>query len=212
MFRPALLLNADYSPMKIVPWTRAVELILDGKAATVEPYEGAFVRSAHLAIPWPAAVALKRYRVVRSRIKFSARNVLLRDRFTCAYCGVRPTLPDGRPDRAALTLDHVIPRARGRDNHGAVYLPWSKTWVNVTCWENSVTACGGPGRCNARKGDRTPAQAGMTLLYLPRVPTQTDVLRMGLHRIKTVPSLWQPYLPADFLASATYAVEDAVVR
>lgn len=49
--------------------------------------------------------------------------------------------------------------------------------------------------CNARKADRTPQQAGMPLRAYPRVPTQTDVLRMSLSRLRVVPEEWHPYLP-----------------
>jgi hypothetical protein len=105
-------------------------------------------------------------------------------------------LADGRPDRHALTLDHVIPRAQAR--HGAVYLPWSRRWVNVTCWENSATACRA---CNAYKADRSPTHAGMALRILPRVPTQADVLRMSLDRLHAVPPEWEQWLPERWRAS-----------
>ncbi len=67
-----------------------------------------------------------------------------RDRHLCAYCG----------DEFAeelLTREHIVPLAqKGRDH-----------WMNV------VTACRA---CNHRKGNRTPEQARMALLYAPYVP------------------------------------------
>lgn len=188
-----LQLNADYNPMKLLRWERAVELVLDGKAVTLTPWPGRFVRSPSLAIPWPAVVALRRYAHVRGRIRFSSRNVVARDNFTCQYCGVRPRLPDGRPDRDALTLDHVIPRAQAK--HHAVFLPWSKRWVNVTCWENAVAACR---PCNTRKADRTPSQANMVLRTIPRVPTTVDVLRLSLGRLGSIPDEWRPWIPESW--------------
>ncbi len=186
-----LQLNADYVPMKVLRWERAVELLVDNKAVLVTPYPERFVRSATLALPWPAVVALKRYQHVRGRVKFSPRNVQARDGYACLYCGIRPQLPNGKPDRDALTLDHVIPRAQSK--HGAVYLPWSKRWVNVTCWENAATACRS---CNARKADRSPTQANMPLRSVPRVPTSADVLRMAIERLNSVPVEWSEWLPA----------------
>ncbi|HEX9086508.1 MAG TPA: HNH endonuclease [Arthrobacter sp.] len=59
----------------------------------------------------------------------------------CAYC------PKGR----AETVDHVIPQSRGGRN----------TWMNL------VACCF---RCNQRKADRTPAEAGMKLLLTPYTP------------------------------------------
>lgn len=189
-----LVLNADYTPAKIIRWERAVELLLDNKAVTVENHPGRFVRSASLAIPWPAVVVLRRYARPRGRVRFCGRNVAARDHYACAYCGLVPRTPEGRPDRDLLTMDHVIPRAQARD--GKVYLPWTRKWVNVTCWENAVTACRA---CNARKADRTPAQANMVLRVLPRVPTPADALRMTLARIADVPGSWLPWLPASAL-------------
>ena len=185
-----LSLNADFAPLKVIRWEEAVEKIVDQKAIAVENYDAAFVRSARLVIPWPAVVALRKYRTIRGRVKFSASNVAARDRWTCCYCGVQPRLLDGRPDRSALTLDHVIPRAHAE--HATVYVPWAKAQVNVTSWLNSLCSCKS---CNARKGDRTPSQAGMHMLSIPRTPTQNDVMRMHLARMRTIPAPWRAYIP-----------------
>ncbi|MBM4364893.1 MAG: HNH endonuclease [Deltaproteobacteria bacterium] len=189
-----LLLNADYTPMRVIRWERAVELVLDQKLVQVAAYPGRFVRSMALALPWPSVVALRKYSHGRGKVRFSSRNVQARDAYTCSYCGVRPRQADGRPDRVSLTLDHVIPRAHARE--GKVYLPWSRKWVNVSCWENSATACR---NCNSRKADRTPVQANMTLRIYPRVPTQADALRMAMSRLMVVPEEWLPWLPPDVL-------------
>ncbi len=187
-----LQLNADYTPMKLTTHERAVELILDDKAYLVETITGRFIRSEKLVIPWPSVIALRRYKSGRpDRVKFSTRSVVARDGFTCAYCGVRPTHPDGRPDREQLTADHVVPRAQSKD--GKVYLYWTKRWAPVTTWENCVCACK---RCNQQKADRTPVQANMALRWLPRRPTQADVLRMTLWRHRVLPAEWAQYLPS----------------
>lgn len=190
-----LQLNADYQPLKIIRWQRAVELVLSGGVVQVAAWPNQFVRSPSLVLPWPAVVALRRFSVQRGRVRFSSRSVHARDNFTCGYCGLRPTLPNGRPDRHQLTVDHVIPRAQARE--GKVYLPWARKWVSTTCWENVSTACRG---CNARKADRTPAQARMPLRIFPRVPTQHDVLRMMLSRLVEVPEPWLPWLPSGVIS------------
>lgn len=187
-----LQLNADYTPLRVIRWERAVELVLDGKVVQVAQYPGRFVRSATLVLPWPSVVALRRYSVVRGKVRFSSRSVQARDNFACGYCGARPVLADGRPDRVQLTMDHVIPRAQAKE--GKVYLPWSRKWVNVTCWENAATACRA---CNSRKADRTPTQAGMHLRIFPRVPTQSDALRMTLSRLQSLPESWLEWLPTS---------------
>lgn len=185
-----LQLNADYTPMKLVRWERAVELLLDEKVVTVCAWPGRFVRSPSLAVPWPAVIALRKYANVQSKVRFSARNVQARDHWTCVYCGVSPRHLDGRPDRSQLTLDHVVPRAQARG--GSVLLPWSRKRVPVTCWENVVTACQ---PCNLRKADRTPMEAGMHMRQFPRVPTQADALRISLARLPKVPPEWEEFLP-----------------
>jgi 5-methylcytosine-specific restriction endonuclease McrA len=184
----ALLLNADYQPLRIVPWERAILLLLDDRAEMVEKYVGRFVRSVSSAVPWPAVLRLKRFVHGAPRVRFTRWNVLARDGYRCAYCGNRPTDRKGTPVLEELTLDHVVPRAQAK--RGFIRTAGGKT-VPVTCWENVVTACMD---CNLEKADRTPAQAGYRLLWEPRMPTTGDALRMSMRRI-AIPEEWKNYLP-----------------
>ena len=68
-----------------------------------------------------------------------------RDQHICAYCGEEFST-------SQLTIDHVQPKSRGGTNQ----------------WTNCVTACR---PCNHRKGDRTPEEAKMHLIYVPYAPT-----------------------------------------
>jgi 5-methylcytosine-specific restriction endonuclease McrA len=77
-------------------------------------------------------------------VKFTRHNIFERDKNTCQYCGKSF-------DRRDLNLDHVIPRDRG----------------GPTTWENIVCSCI---RCNTRKGNRSPQEAGMRLIRKPRRP------------------------------------------
>ncbi len=80
-----------------------------------------------------------------------------RDRFICAYCG-------GRFRPGELTAEHVKPQSRGgRD-----------TWTNL------VSACK---PCNLRKGNRTPEQAHMPLMYVPYVPNLHEAFILRNRRI-----------------------------
>jgi 5-methylcytosine-specific restriction endonuclease McrA len=90
---------------------------------------------------------------------------MARDRYTCQYCGVQP-------GRAKLTLDHVVPRSHGGE----------------TRWENVVTACG---PCNRRKGNRTPAEAAMTLHCQPRRPRY---IALTLLEGAGAPEVWNKYM------------------
>ena len=65
-------------------------------------------------------------------------------------------------------------------------VPKSKGGQNT--WTNLVAACK---KCNQKKGDRTPDQAGMKLIKQPIKP-RTSVLRtIGKKEIST---LWENYL------------------
>lgn len=70
------------------------------------------------------------------------RNLIMkRDNYTCSYCGAKEN----------LTLDHILPSSRGgRDS-----------------WENLTTSCG---PCNVKKSNRTPEEANMPLLKVPKRP------------------------------------------
>ena len=197
----ALLLNADYQPIKVIPWEKAVLLLLDERAELVEAYAERFVHSVSAAIPWPAVLRLVAYVDGRPRMRFSRQNVLARDHYRCAYCGIAPVRKNGRPKLEALTLDHVVPRAQSRG--GKVRL-LSGLVVGVTCWENLVTACVD---CNLRKADRTPNQAGMPLLQQPRKPNPIDVLRIHLRR-ERIPDEWTAYLPEGAKAWGGYWTDE----
>lgn len=96
-------------------------------------------------------------RTLRQIPPLSNRELFLRDRQICAYCGA--VLPASR-----LTRDHIKPVSQG----GA------DTWMNV------VTACRS---CNQRKGGATPEQARMQLLFAPYVPNKAEYLILSNRQI-----------------------------
>lgn len=191
MSNAVLLLNADHLPIKVISWEKAVYLILDNKARIVADYAGRVIRSANMEMAWPAVVALVRYVRTSNKVRFNRANLLARDGYTCQYCGSRPRTASGSPNLEELTIDHVVPRAQARG--GEVVLPWNKKRVSVTCWENVVGACFS---CNARKADRTPEQAGMKLMSIPKKPSPWDAVQMSLLRSK-MPAEWRAFVPAD---------------
>ncbi len=184
----ALLLNADLRPLRIIPWVRALCLILDDKAELLQAYDGRMVRSPSTALPWPAVVRLRRWAKAPTRVRFSRQNVLARDGYRCAYCGLAPRR-GSRPVLEDLTLDHVVPRAQAR--RGRVRLPGTGEIVPVTSWRNVVTACRA---CNHSKADRTPAQAGMPLARWPRAPNPVDAFWISIVRVN-IPDEWKLWLP-----------------
>jgi 5-methylcytosine-specific restriction endonuclease McrA len=144
----ALLLNASFEPLCVVPARRAVVLVLKAKAEIVAR-NGAEFRSERLALPVPSVVRLNRYVRVpfRTRVPLSRRAVFVRDDHRCQYC-----------QRAAENIDHVVPRSRGGEH----------------VWENVVASCRS---CNARKEDRLPTECGLTLRRYPHAPHSNLWLR-----------------------------------
>ena len=115
---PVLVLNASYEPINVCAARRAIVLVLKGVAMTEEE-NGHFLHAARLAIRVPSVIRLLEYRRIPHQTRaLSRKNILLRDRNTCQYCG--EVLPSGE-----LTLDHVVPRSRG----------------GTSTWENLVACC-----------------------------------------------------------------------
>jgi 5-methylcytosine-specific restriction endonuclease McrA len=149
----ALVLNATYEPLCVVPLRRAVVLVLAEKAVIVEAGLG-MLHSATTSVQVPSVVRLSRYVRVpyRHEIPLTRRAVLDRDAHRCAYCGAR-----------ADTVDHVRPRSRGGQH----------------VWSNVVAACA---RCNHRKGDRLLAELGWHLATSPAQPPATVAVVLGWAR------------------------------
>ncbi|MFA0785240.1 HNH endonuclease [Fervidibacter sacchari] len=140
---PVLVLNRNYEPLNLVSAKRAIVLLMKGKAEMVKPANGLVIRAAREIIPVPSVVRLMVYaRRPPARVRLNRRSILIRDDYTCQYCGYRGP---------GLTIDHVIPKDRG----------------GKTDWDNLVACCT---RCNSKKGNRTPEEAGMTLRKKPRKP------------------------------------------
>lgn len=139
--RSALVLNATYEPLSVVPARRAACLVIAQKADLVAD-DGAVLRSERLQLPSPSVIRLRYVvKVPYTRSTAMSRRALFaRDGHRCQYCG-------GLAD----SLDHVVPRSRGGQH----------------TWENVAAACR---PCNLRKRDRTPAEAGMKLARPPQAP------------------------------------------
>lgn len=129
-----LVLNADYTPLSIIPissisWKDAIKISFLGHATAIEYYTDWKIRSPSTTIDVPAVMVSNTYIKKKHGVRFSRYNLLLRDGFTCQYCSKKLNTFD-------LTVDHVIPRARG----------------GTTRWENIVCCCY---VCNSIKGHKT---------------------------------------------------------
>ncbi len=158
-----LVLNQNYEPMTITNVKKAIILIFLGKAELVEKNDG-YINSVRERYPLPSIVRLTRFiNVPRKRIILSRKNIIKRDNHQCQYCGTRS---------GPVTIDHVIPKVRGGEDS----------------WENLVCACV---KCNNKKGNRTPEEAGMRLAKKPQRPNYLFFIR---YFVGNIDHRWKPYL------------------
>jgi len=165
---PVLVLNASYEPINICGARRALVLVLKGVARTEEEH-GTTLHAQRSRIAMPSVIRLLEYRRIPYQTRaLSRKNILLRDRNTCQYCGV--VLPAGE-----LTLDHVIPRSRGGNS----------------TWENLVACCHS---CNRRKAARMLHEIhDMALNRDPR-PFSLHTSRQIMRMLGRADDRWRKYL------------------
>ena len=130
-----------------------------------------WVRTVRFDIAVPRIIRLLGYdRLPDQTVKLNRRNLFARDRNQCQYCG------RGFPT-ADLSIDHILPRTQGgRDT-----------------WENLVCACI---KCNARKGGRTPEQAGMKLVRRAERPKRNPLIAIRLRSEKY--RSWKAFLDSAY--------------
>jgi 5-methylcytosine-specific restriction endonuclease McrA len=163
-----LTLAQNYEPIGVISWEKAVTLLIDKKVNVLETYERD-VRSAHLSMKMPSVVIFN-YSKGRGKraIRFSRKNVWLRDEGKCQYCSKNLSI-------ANYTLDHVKPKCFG----------------GISSWDNVVTCCY---ECNQKKGERTLQRSGMKLLNKPVKPVYLPFVATFLEyysKDKMMPDNWK---------------------
>lgn len=165
--KSVLLINASYEAVAFTPMRKAVKLIHKQRAKVEEDlgYE------IYAGIPFPTVIRLLTYvRIPIQKPTLSRKNILLRDRHRCQYCGIKFS-------PSVLTLDHVFPKSRG----------------GRETFENLVACCG---PCNRKKGDKLLEECGMTLLHRPRA-SNIHTPRFMLRSLAVEEKSWQKYLYYD---------------
>ena len=115
----------------------------------------------------PKVIVLARFSdVPRKRPKFTVKNLWDRDEGRCQYTGKKLTPKEGN-------IDHVIPKSRGGKTN----------WSNCVLSHKDI---------NAKKGDRTPQEAGLKLIRPIKVPKSmpTTCYIRNYYNI----SEWKPFL------------------
>lgn len=177
MSKQVLVLNASFEPLSLVSVRRAIVLVLREKAELLEATRQVLRSSTH-AIPVPLVIRLVQYvRLPHRKVPSTRAAVMLRDAYTCQYCGELP-------GRNHLTVDHVLPRSRGGAHD----------------WENLVSACT---RCNQKKGSQTPEEAGMQLIRKPFEPTYVALVLLSN---PTAAQRWESLVGLSSMRSAAHVL------
>lgn len=178
-----LVLNRSYFPIHITSLKRAFCMLYQGIAKAIDGEFKTFdfkswtelsaathdetIGVVGRMIRVPRVIVLVAYdRMPKRGVRFSRLNIMLRDHYTCQYCGKKF-------ERTNLNLDHVIPRKQG----------------GVTSWDNVVTSCH---QCNRHKGGRTPQEAGMKLIHKPFKPESVPFLDISRKMVKY--EEWKPFI------------------
>lgn len=177
-----LLLNKSWAPLRIITLRKALTLVFKEAAMIIDyPSYQEFtwddwsqlrpkatdeaICAGRIFLRVPEIVKVLRYdRIPQPKQTFSRRTLYKRDHMTCQYCGRKPP-----PDE--WTIDHVLPVSQG----------------GKTTFENCVLACYS---CNSKKANRTPEQAHMKLLTVPKAPS-LNAFRGEL--VKPIKS-WQAFI------------------
>lgn len=128
-----LILNANYKPLSLMPlsvvsWSDAIKLQYRGRITVLEVYEDWEIHSPSVTMNVPALAVTSEYHGHNGNVKFSRKNLYIRDLYQCQYCGTIGEAED-------LNIDHVVPRVAG----------------GKTTWDNCVTSCI---TCNTKKGSK----------------------------------------------------------
>jgi len=147
-------LNSSWEPIEIISWWKACNLVYfdeHKKADVLWSYpEEHKLRAQYEAWSYPAIIVLKQYSKRKSKkvVSPGLKAILVRDLYTCQYCGSSLTNSTG-------TRDHVIPESKGGPG----------------TWENLVAACK---HCQAKKADKFCKDVNMFPKRKPEEPHFSD--------------------------------------
>lgn len=153
------------SSMKItntVDWMTAATKVISKDAYILIPRgNGELLRSPSFSMPKPLVIGLNVYVPERKIVHMdvndhvSKSKILIRDDWTCQYCG-----------DYGNTIDHIMPKSRG----------------GLNTWGNLCVACK---KCNGLKSNCTPDEIGFKNPVIPSVyklPSRENKLQQALYK------------------------------
>lgn len=143
-----LLLTHDYQFLNVVSIKKAIKLVVKNRVEVVKNTD----RLLHEGLYLPKVIRLLKAvkQSLNKKIPFSKKTVLVRDNYTCQYCGKVLT-------PKTCTIDHVIPVSKG----------------GKSTYTNCVTSCK---TCNNWKDDKWLHQTNMVLLKPATHPTFSEYM------------------------------------
>jgi len=165
-----LTLGTNYEPIGTISWKKAVALVFLNKVITLEEYDEE-IRSPNFSMKIPSVIVMKSGKVRRiNSVRFSRKNVWLRDEGMCQYCSKHVNISN-------FTIDHVNPKFAG----------------GKTTWENVVVSCY---NCNQKKGEKTLKESGFKLLKVPKKPVSLPFVNevVGFYNQNVLHPTWQFWL------------------
>lgn len=157
----ALVIEEDYTTYDLKQWIEFSKKVQQDRCTIHSP-------STSIYIPYVVYLfkistrRLEKYDI--NQVKYSRKNVIQRDNYTCQYCG---------KSIGPMTVDHIVPRSKGGQSN----------------WDNLVACCK---RCNSQKGDKTLDQLGWNLIQQPIVPQWKSYTDKRFDSIRN--KHWLPFL------------------
>lgn len=149
-----LVLNATYEPLQILPLTKVIKLMAKERVEVIKNHPTKVIRGMYQSYQLPTVVKLHQYvRYNQKPVPWSKKNVLVRDNYTCQYCG---------DTKSRMTIDHVQPQSK----------------QGPSTWDNTVACCV---KCNSKKADKTLKQSGLTLTKVPKRPVPLMFMKRSSH-------------------------------
>jgi hypothetical protein len=152
-----LILDSSGRPYRWASWELGIKIKVKNMIAwslgNEEIYYGGYnrVTNSISQVALPSIIAVKNVHKNKNHVAIVSNRLLFeRDGYVCAYC-------KKKHNHRLLTRDHIIPLSKG----------------GTDSWTNIVTACMD---CNAKKSDKTLAEAKLSLHNTPTVVSKAKEL------------------------------------
>lgn len=181
--KPVLVLNKLWTPIRVITVKRAFKLVFSERASIVLPDDYSVynweewskiavpatedgIQTTRNRIKIPEVIVLLRYDKIHQKgVRLTKKNIFLRDKYICQYTGKQ--MKGSEAD-----IDHVVPKSKGGKS----------TWDNLVVCSKEI---------NRLKRDRTPEEAGLTLIKQPAKPSYEKLM---VDPKMDIPESWRKFI------------------